>query len=84
MYKIKFLPCSQKEYNKLKSSQLKGRIISSLQLLTKKPFKGKPLQAYLKGLYSLRVGDYRIVYKVLKDKRSIVILKIGHRKEVYR
>ena len=64
MYEIKFLPCSQKEYNKLKSSRLKERIISSLQLLTKKPFKGKPLQAYL--------------------MRSIVILKIGHRKEVYR
>ena len=84
MYKIKFLPCSQKEYDKLKSTRLKERITSSLQLLAQKPFKGKPLQAYLKGLYSLRVGDYRIVYKVLKEKKYIVIFKIGHRKEVYR
>ncbi len=84
MYKIKFLPCSQKEYDKLKSPRLKERIASSLQLLAQKSFKGKPLQAYLKGLYSLRVGDYRIVYKVLKEKKYIVIFKIGHRKEVYR
>ena len=43
---------------------------------------GKPLQRTLKGYWKLRVGDYRIVFKVFSD--DILILGIIHRKEVYR
>ena len=34
--------------------------------------------------YRVRCGDYRIIYEILDDKLIIVILKIGHRKDVYR
>jgi len=43
---------------------------------------GKPLRKTLKGYWKLRVGDYRIVFKVSSD--NILILGIIHRKEVYR
>lgn len=43
---------------------------------------GEPLKRGLQGYRKLRVGGYRVVYKV--DKEKILILKIGHRKEVYR
>lgn len=42
---------------------------------------GKPLQETLKGLYSLRVGDYRVIYKICGNE--IWIVRIGHRREVY-
>ena len=42
---------------------------------------GEPLKRGLQGYRKLRVGDYRVIYKV--NKENIVILKIGHRKEVY-
>jgi len=42
---------------------------------------GEPLRRDLKGYRKLRAGDYRIIYRIRKDE--IVILKIGHRKEVY-
>ena len=42
---------------------------------------GEPLKRGLHGYRKLRVGDYRIIYKV--DKENIAIFKIGHRKEVY-
>lgn len=42
---------------------------------------GKPLQHSLKGLRSLRVGDYRIVF-VIEDKEIFVVL-IAHRSKVY-
>jgi mRNA interferase RelE/StbE len=38
----------------------------------------------LAGFYKLRVGDYRVLYEILKDEQIIVIHKIGHRREVYR
>ncbi|MFH1996582.1 MAG: type II toxin-antitoxin system RelE/ParE family toxin [Candidatus Omnitrophota bacterium] len=43
---------------------------------------GGPLKRGLHGYRKLRVGDYRVIYKV--DKENITVLKIGHRKEVYR
>lgn len=36
------------------------------------------------GCYKYRVGDYRIIYQVDLNKQKLVILKIGHRREVYR
>jgi len=42
---------------------------------------GEPLRQSLKGHRKLRVGDYRIIYRIYHDE--IIILKIGHRKEVY-
>ena len=42
---------------------------------------GEPLRQSLKGHRKLRVGDYRVIYRI--SGREIIILKIGHRKEVY-
>jgi mRNA interferase RelE/StbE len=36
------------------------------------------------GLYRLRVGDYRIVYRVQDRILVVLVLKVGHRREVYR
>jgi mRNA interferase RelE/StbE len=42
---------------------------------------GKPLRKSLKGYWKLRVGDYRVVYKI--EESNIIVLAIIHRKEVY-
>src|SRR3989338_7585860 len=42
---------------------------------------GQPLRQSLKGHRKLRIGDYRVIYRI--DGQEIIILKIGHRKEVY-
>jgi mRNA interferase RelE/StbE len=34
--------------------------------------------------YKLRVGDYRVIYQLDRRRRTITVLKIGHRREVYR
>ena len=52
------------------------------RLATQPEAYGKPLQRTLKGYWKLRVGDYRVVFKVSSD--DILILGIIHRKEVYR
>ena len=51
------------------------------RLLTNPEKYGQPLRRGLQGYRKLRIGDYRVVYKV--DKENILIYKIGHRKEVY-
>ncbi len=43
---------------------------------------GKPLQYSLKGCRRLRVGDYRIIFQI-DDNKTVLIVKIGHRRDVY-
>lgn len=44
---------------------------------------GKPLRYSLKGHRRLRVGDYRIVYRIDQDEQLVTIVVIKHRKDVY-
>jgi mRNA interferase RelE/StbE len=43
---------------------------------------GKPLRYTLKGFRRLRVGDYRVIYKIIEDK-VLVTVGIDHKKTVY-
>jgi len=38
----------------------------------------------LDSLYRIRTGDYRIVYQVRDDRLIVLVVRIGHRKDVYR
>jgi len=51
------------------------------RLATQPEAYGKPLRRTLKGYWKLRVGDYRVVFKV--SSNTIFIFGIIHRKEVY-
>lgn len=44
---------------------------------------GRPLKYSWKGHRRLRVGDYRIVYKIDQPRKIVVIIAIKHRREVY-
>ena len=37
-----------------------------------------------KGCYKYRVGDYRIIYQMEHPTTKVIILKVGHRREVYK
>lgn len=41
---------------------------------------GQPLRKTLKGYWKLRVGDYRVVYRI--EKQTVVVLGIRHRKDI--
>lgn len=43
---------------------------------------GKPLRYSLKGARRLRVGDWRVIYKIERSG-VVLVLKIGHRREIY-
>ncbi len=44
---------------------------------------GKPLKYDLKGYRRLRVGEYRVIYKIDEGKVIVIIVDIDHRKDVY-
>jgi len=63
-----------------KSTRL--RIKNKLRELRERPERiGKPLK--YTNFWSIRIGDYRAIYEINRDKSQVVILFIGHRKKVY-
>lgn len=42
-----------------------------------------PLTANWSGFYKLRVGDYRVIYEFDLELQVIIIIRVGHRREIY-
>ncbi len=74
--------CLEKDIPKLDRSLLKRirRTIEERLSVAPADF-GKPLRHTSEGLWSLRVGDWRVIYKI--SGNEIWVLRIGHRREVY-
>ncbi|HAH20130.1 MAG: hypothetical protein A2Y00_01375 [Omnitrophica WOR_2 bacterium GWF2_43_52] len=86
MHKIEFSELAAKELERIYRSdrRLYSRFITGVESLKEHPYQGKRLKGRLKGDFSLRMGDYRIIYTVQKDKLVVYIIDLGHRKEIYR
>jgi len=81
-FRILISPKANNFLKKLETS-VKIRIESKLKGLSDNPELGKPLVGKLAGLWSLRIGDYRVIYQIRKSELLILVLKIGHRKKIY-
>ena len=58
------------------------KIVAKIRSLSENPHAGKPLVGPLKGKWSLRVGDWRVIYEYART--SVTVLTINHRREVYK
>jgi len=45
---------------------------------------GAPLRDELEGIWSARRGTYRILYRIDDEAREVIVLRIGHRRDIYR
>ena len=59
------------------------RILRKIESLADAPMVGKSLVGNHKGEFSLRVGDYRIIYEVHAVRKTVFILTAKHRRHVY-
>jgi len=81
-YEIIFTDTSLKQFKKLEKD-IQERIIKALERIRIRP------EAYVKKLvgdsgYRLRVGEYRVIMDIYKDKLVILVIKVGHRKNIYK
>ena len=60
------------------------RVIAAIDRLQDEPHAGGVLKGEFSGLRRLRVGHYRIGYEVIRDELVILVVRIGHRRDVYR
>ena len=81
-YSIVFSPPAQKQFDKLEKS-VQDRILSSLDRLKVRPYEYvKKLSGY--QYYRFRVGDYRLILDIINDKLIIIVIEVGHRKNIYK
>jgi mRNA interferase RelE/StbE len=82
-YRVEVRPAAVRALRKVDPS-LRPRIEGAIALLAEDP--RPPASRPLKGRpgYRVRVGDYRIIYRVQDDVLLIVVVTLGHRQDVYR
>jgi len=81
-YELLYSETSRKLILKL-HPRLKPVIKSKIESIREDPYIGKPLERELSGYLSVRTNRYRIIYKILEDKRVIQIYHVGHRRDIY-
>jgi mRNA interferase RelE/StbE len=81
-YIVKYHKTVKEDLNKLdKFSRSRIRKAIESRLLIDPIGYGQPLKGTLKDFRKLRIGDYRVVYKVVR--KEIIILGIRHRRDIY-
>lgn len=83
MYRLEYKAVVAKELRRLPKMQLK-RVIKRIQLLAKDPRAVGCIK--LQGtdnIYRVRQGDYRIIYTINDSTVTVLVIKVGHRKDVY-
>jgi len=84
-YKIVYVSTAEKELNKLPENDFL-KISRAINSLSHDPFPHGhiKLEGAKGNLYRIRKGDFRVIYSVQKNIITVTILKVGHRKDVYR
>ena len=82
MYRLLYTEEAKKNIEKLPEKK-KRQIKDSVLRIAANPESGKRLSGDLKGLYSYRSGDYRIIYRVIHNEIIVLVLTVGHRQDVY-
>jgi mRNA interferase RelE/StbE len=83
IYTVFIRKSAQKSIARLASS-LQDRIFHAIRELARYP---RPLGVKkLAGreAWRVRIGDYRVIYEICDDRRMIIVVVVGHRREVYR
>jgi mRNA interferase RelE/StbE len=66
----------------LKADRL--RVVEAIDMLCDTPAAGSALKGEFEGLRRLRVGHFRVVYEWQRSELVILVVRIGHRRDVYR
>jgi len=83
-YELRIKPSAVKEIERLPRREDRRRIVSRIQALAGTPRPEGAVKLSGQEQYRVRQGSYRIVYSVDDAERIVVVVKVGHRRDVYR
>lgn len=83
LYRLLMTKQADKQFENLPKKDQK-RVKAAFEVLKENPTAGKQLEGKYKGLRTLRVWPYRILYVVNHGTITVTVVKVGHRKNVYK
>ncbi len=85
-YRVELTKQAEKSFATLMKAQpaFGKRLARAIDRIAEDPDIGTPLRGQLKGLHKYRMGSYRIIYEIRRSRLVIVVIDIGHRREIYR
>lgn len=85
-WKVEFDDRARKELRKLNSSaqqEILGYLRKRIATKSNPERFGKPLGADKHGLWRYRIGAYRVICQIQTEKVVVLVLRVGHRKNIY-
>jgi mRNA interferase RelE/StbE len=83
IYEVALTPAAARQLRKF-DPQVRRRLQAAIELLATEP--RPPAATRLvggNGEWRVRTGDYRIVYEVVDERLLVLVLSVGHRREIY-
>jgi mRNA interferase RelE/StbE len=82
-YSLRIKESARKEIGALPKDD-RMRVVTAIDGLRDEPHQGTQLKGTATGLRRIRVGRYRVIFEVQKDALVVLVVRVGHRKDVYR
>lgn len=86
-WRIEFVPAAAKEIKKLgkvEAARILATIENRIAALDDPRSVGSALTGEFGGLWRWRIGDYRVIARIEDERITILIVRVAHRREVYR
>ena len=83
LYSIRIKASALRAIGKLDAAT-RRRIVNRIDRLGENPAAGTRLKGDFAGLWRVREGDYRIIYEFRQNELTVLVLRVAHRREVYR
>jgi mRNA interferase RelE/StbE len=82
-YSVKIAPTAERQLRKF-DPQVRRRVQAAIDLLAQDPRPPKAIQLIGgSGEWRVRTGNYRIIYDIQDDDLIVLVLRLGHRREIY-
>jgi len=83
-YSVALTRTAEKQLRRVAKAKRAG-LVDAIRSLADvpRPCGARKLEGYV-SVYRVRVGQYRIVYEVIDERVVVIVLKLGHRKDIYR
>ena len=82
-YSIEFAPSAARELRKL-DSPIRLKLAFAIDALSRNPRPNGVTKLKAADAWRIRLGDYRIVYEIIDRRLAVMVLRLAHRRDVYR
>jgi len=82
-YRLRLKKSAAKEIENLPKKDC-ARVVAAIQKLLDEPYGQNTQKLSGQEKYRIRVGNYRVLYEIINDELVVMVVNVGHRKDVYR